>query len=86
MQKKKIANDEKVRKIYRKASPKDLEKYQQVRNREQPALFRTRQIINDLKLEMKLSDVEFQADNTKATFYYSADERVDFQGINKGVG
>ncbi len=83
MQKKKIANDDKVRKIYRKASPKDLEKYQQVRNREEPALFRTRQIINDLKLEMKLSDVEFQADNTKATFYYSADERVDFRELIK---
>lgn len=83
MQKKKVANDEKVRKIYRIASPKDLEKYHQVTKRENPALFRTRQIIGELKIAMKLSDVEFQADNTKATFYYSAEERVDFRELIK---
>ena len=81
MQKKRIKNDEKVRKIYRVASSKDLEKYQQVRNREQPTLFRTRQIIKEMNMEMKLSDVEFQADNSRATFYYSADDRVDFREL-----
>ena len=83
MQKKRIKNDEKVRKIYRVASSKDLEKYQQVRNREQPTLFRTRQIIKEMNMEMKLSDVEFQADNSRATFYYSADDRVDFRELIK---
>lgn len=83
MQKKKVHDDEKVRKIYRLASPKDLEKYQQVQKRENPALFRTRQIIKELNLSMKLTDIEFQADNTKATFYYSADERVDFRELIK---
>ncbi|MDH3709008.1 MAG: regulatory iron-sulfur-containing complex subunit RicT [Cyclobacteriaceae bacterium] len=83
MQKKKIPNDEKVRKIYRVATPKDLEKYQQVRKREHPTFNRTREIISELGLQMKLTDVEFQADNTKATFYYSADERVDFRELIK---
>lgn len=83
MQKKKIKDDEKIRKIYRIASPKDLEKYQQVCKREDPTLIRTRQIIKEINLQMKLSDVEFQADNSKATFYYSAEERVDFRELIK---
>lgn len=83
MQKKKVANDENIRKIYRKATLKDLEKVESVRKREMPALYRTRQIIVEQKLDMKLSDVEFQADNTKATFYYSADARVDFRELIK---
>ncbi len=83
MKKKRINSDDKIRKIYRKASPKDLEKYQQVAKRENPTLYRTRKIIEELDLKMKLTDVEFQADNTKATFYYSADERVDFRELIK---
>lgn len=83
MQKKKIANDNNIRKIYRKATIKDLEKYDSVRKREMPTLFRTRQIIQQQKLGMKLSDIEYQADNTKATFYYSADQRVDFRELIK---
>ena len=83
MKKKKVADDENVRKIYRVANFKDLEKYAQVRKRELPTLYRTREIIKDLKLEMKLTDVEFQVDNSKATFYYSADERVDFRELIK---
>lgn len=83
MQKKKVANDDNIRKIYRKATIKDLEKYDGVRKREMPTLFRTRQIIQEQKLGMKLSDIEYQADNTKATFYYSADQRVDFRELIK---
>ncbi len=83
MRKKKVENDEKLHKIYRIASSNDLEKYQQVRNRESPTLIRTREIIKELKMRMKLSDVEFQADNSRATFYYSADERVDFRELIK---
>jgi len=81
MQKKKIKEDEKIRKIYRIASSKDLEKYHQVRKREHPTLIRTRQIIKEMNLTMKLSDVEFQADNSKATFYYSANERIDYREL-----
>jgi len=83
MQKKKVKNDNEVRKIYRIAHQKDLEKYEEVKKRELPTLYRTREIINNLKLEMKLSDIEYQADNSKATFYYSADDRVDFRELIK---
>ncbi|MBS1557573.1 MAG: Signal peptidase-like protein [Bacteroidetes bacterium] len=83
MQKKKVANDETIKKIYRLAHAKDLEKMEEARNRELTSLYRSREIIREQKLAMKLSDVEFQADNTKAVFYYSADERVDFRELIK---
>ena len=83
MQKKKVKDNDEVRKIYRIAHQKDIEKYEEVKNRELPTLFRTREIIDKLGLQMKLSDVEYQADNSKATFYYSADDRVDFRELIK---
>lgn len=83
MQKKKVNNDDEIKKIYRLAHQKDLEKFEDVKKRELPTLYRTREIIRDLKLEMKLSDVEYQADNMKATFFYSADDRVDFRELIK---
>ena len=83
MQKKKIANDSEIKKIYRIANQKDLEKFEEVKKRELPTLYRTREILRDLKLEMKLSDIEYQSDNTKATFYYSADDRIDFRELIK---
>jgi len=83
MQKKKVANDDEIKKVYRIATQKDLEKFEEVKKRDLPTLFRTREIIRQLKLAMKLSDVEFQADNTKATFFYSAEDRVDFRELIK---
>jgi cell fate regulator YaaT (PSP1 superfamily) len=83
MKKKNVEDDENIRNIYRKATPRDLEKFDSVRGREVKTLHRTREIIEEKSLEMKLTDVEFQADNTKATFYYSADERVDFRELIK---
>ena len=83
MNKKKIDNDESVRQIYRIASSQDLEKYEKVMNRENSTLYRSREIIQQMELKMKLTDVEFQADNSKATFFYSADERVDFRELIK---
>jgi cell fate regulator YaaT (PSP1 superfamily) len=83
MQKKKVANDGEIKKIYRLAHQKDLEKLEEVKKRELPTLYRTREILRDLKLNMKLSDIEYQADNTKATFFYSADDRVDFRDLIK---
>ncbi|MBL7843742.1 MAG: Signal peptidase-like protein [Cyclobacteriaceae bacterium] len=83
MQKKKIANDNEIKKIYRLAHTKDVEKAEEVKKRELPTLYRTREIIRELKLNMKLSDVEYQADNTKAIFYYSAEDRVDFRELIK---
>ncbi len=80
---KKQYDENEIRRIYRLATPADIEKFRKVKNRELPTLYRTREIIHDLKLEMKLTDVEYQADNSKATFYYSADDRVDFRELIK---
>jgi cell fate regulator YaaT (PSP1 superfamily) len=66
-----------------KSDESDSEKFEQTIARNLPTMYRTREIIRDLSINMKLSDVEFQADNTKATFYYSADERVDFRELIK---
>jgi cell fate regulator YaaT (PSP1 superfamily) len=83
MKKKKVENDDSVRSIYRKATQRDLEKYEEVKKRELPTMYRSREIAHEMNLQMKLTDVEFQADNTKATFFYSADERVDFRELIK---
>ncbi|HEY3430294.1 MAG TPA: regulatory iron-sulfur-containing complex subunit RicT, partial [Cyclobacteriaceae bacterium] len=83
MQKKKILVDQDIKKIYRIAHQKDLEKFEEVKKRELPTLYRTREIIREYKLQMKLSDIEYQADNTKATFFYSAEDRVDFRELIK---
>jgi cell fate regulator YaaT (PSP1 superfamily) len=83
MQKKKVANDGEIKKIYRLAHQKDLEKFEEVKKRELPTLYRTRVIIREMNLQMKLSDIEYQSDNTKATFFYSADDRVDFRELIK---
>jgi cell fate regulator YaaT (PSP1 superfamily) len=83
MQKKKVANDDEIKKVYRLANQKDFEKFEEIKKRDLPTLYRTREIIKQLRLNMKLSDVEFQADNTKATFFYSAEDRVDFRELIK---
>ncbi|HEY5826677.1 MAG TPA: regulatory iron-sulfur-containing complex subunit RicT [Cyclobacteriaceae bacterium] len=83
MQKKNVANDDEIKKIYRIAHTKDLEKYEEVKKRELPTLYRTREVVRQLNLSMKLSDIEYQADNIKATFFYSADDRVDFRELIK---
>jgi len=83
MQKKKVANDDEIKKIYRLATQKDSEKHEEAKKRDLPTLYRTREIIRQLNLSMKLSDVEYQADNTKATFFYSAEDRVDFRELIK---
>ncbi len=82
MKKRKItADSEDVKKIYRKASQKDIDIWQTARDREQETQRKGREIISRLELKMKLSDVEYQGDGTKATFYYTADERVDFRQL-----
>jgi cell fate regulator YaaT (PSP1 superfamily) len=82
MRKKRVSED-KLLKIYRKATPEDLEKLKTARSRELDLLQRSRIIIRRMKLEMKLSEVEVQGDNTKTTFYYTADSRVDFRELIK---
>jgi cell fate regulator YaaT (PSP1 superfamily) len=83
MLKKKVDNNEEIRSIYRIATERDMEKFQEVRDLEGSTMYRGREIIQMLRLRMKLSDVEYQADKSKATFYYSADDRVDFRDLIK---
>ena len=70
-----------LKNIYRIATENDLIKRKETINQEDPILEKAKKIIKNFKLEMKLSDVEFQGDNTKATFYYTADKRVDFREL-----
>jgi len=82
MKKKKVALDsDEVKKIYRKATVKDIDTWEHARNRETETQKKGREIIIKLGLKMKLSDVEYQGDGNKATFYYTADERVDFRQL-----
>ncbi|SFN55647.1 PSP1 domain-containing protein [Salegentibacter flavus] len=84
MKKKKVAPDsEEVLKIYRKATQKDIDVWEEYREREDAIKKRAREIAIRLKLSMKISDVEFQGDGSKATFYYTADDRVDFRQLIK---
>ena len=74
---------EEFKKIYRKAKQNDIDKWREAQEAETAAMFKSRTIALGLKLEMKISDVEFQGDKTKATFYYTADDRVDFRELIK---
>ena len=81
--KKEDPNSAEILKIYRKASQKDIDVWQECREREEKIKQRSRQIAIRLKLQMKISDIEFQGDGSKATFYYTADDRVDFRQLIK---
>jgi len=84
MKKKKITPDsDEVLKIYRKATQKDIDVWEEARAREEKIKTRAREIAIRLKLSMKISDIEFQGDASKATFYYTADDRVDFRQLIK---
>lgn len=72
-----------LKRIYRIARPTDIEKYEQAKEREQSTMIRSRQIAEELGLQMKIGDVEYQGDGNKAIFYYIADERVDFRQLIK---
>ena len=86
MKKKKIVQDsENVYKILRKASRQEIDKWITLRDKEPKIQKRARELAIALGLEMKLSDVEFQADGKKATFYYTADSRVDFRQLIKNM-
>lgn len=74
---------EEIKKLYRKAKEQDIEKWVSAREQEEPTMHKARTIAVSLKLQMKISDVEYQGDKTKATFYYTADERVDFRELIK---
>ena len=71
------------KKIYRKAKDTDIEKWRQAVELEHQTMIKARKIARDLNLDMKIGDVEYQGDKTKAIFYYIADERVDFRELIK---
>ena len=76
-------NPEELKKVYRKAKPVDIEKWRKAIQQEERTMLRSRKMAADLGLNMKIGDVEYQGDNTKAIFYYIADERVDFRELIK---
>lgn len=83
MKKKKVREDRVLNKVLRIAHNRDIERLEEARSREKPALVRARVIARSLGLNMKIGDIEFQGDNRKATFYYTADGRVDFRELVK---
>lgn len=72
-----------LKKVYRKARPVDMEKFNEAKAREHSTMIESRQIALSLGLKMKIGDVEYQGDGNKAIFYYIADERVDFRQLIK---
>ncbi|GAA0737509.1 regulatory iron-sulfur-containing complex subunit RicT [Gaetbulibacter jejuensis] len=78
-----INDEEEVLKIYRKANQKDIDVWSSARDKEEAMKVKARQFAIDLKLKMKISDIEYQGDASKATFYYTAEERVDFRELIK---
>ena len=86
MRRKKVnPNSDNIRKLYRRAKAGDIEKWVLSIEREEKSIFRTRAIVNDCKLDMKINDIEFQGDNSKAIFYYTADDRVDFRQLIRAL-
>jgi cell fate regulator YaaT (PSP1 superfamily) len=72
-----------LKKVYRKAKAVDIQKWEEAKKLEKTTMLRSRKISEELKLNMKIGDVEYQGDKTKAIFYYIADERVDFRQLIK---
>jgi cell fate regulator YaaT (PSP1 superfamily) len=75
--------EQELKKIYRKAKSVDIDKWKEAIEREHKTMIRSRQISTELELNMKIGDVEYQGDGTKAIFYYIADDRVDFRQLIK---
>lgn len=81
LRKKGLKADAEPKKVLRLATQSDIEKFEQARSREHDTMIRSRKIAEDLGLNMKIGDVEYQGDGAKAIFYYIADERVDFRKL-----
>ena len=74
-------NLDELKKVFRKARPSDMERFNEARSKEHSTMIRSRAIAEELGLNMKIGDVEYQGDGGKAIFYYIADERVDFRKL-----
>lgn len=83
MRKSGMKPDVEMRRVLRKPKPADLDRFEEAKARENDTMIRSRKIAEDLQLNMKIGDVEYQGDGNKAIFYYIADERVDFRQLIK---
>ncbi|MDE5572264.1 MAG: hypothetical protein K2I94_00680 [Muribaculaceae bacterium] len=83
MKKAGVKNETEIKRVFRKARPNDIEKFEEAKARENDTMIRSRKIAESLNLNMKIGDVEYQGDGCKAIFYYIADERVDFRQLIK---
>lgn len=83
MKRKEVKDNYELKKILRKAKQEEIEKWQEARKQEKATMMRARTIADELRLQMKLSDVEYQGDKTRATFFYTAEDRVDFRELIK---
>ena len=83
MKRRKTAVDQVTRKVYRKATEGDVEKWKIAKSMEWETMHKARTLALDLRLSMKISDVDYQGDKTKATFFYTAEGRVDFRELIK---
>jgi len=81
MKAKRVKDTHEIRKVIRKADMNDITAWQASRNREDETLSKARSVVSEHKLDMKLGDVEFQGDGTKCTFYYTAEQRIDFREL-----
>jgi len=85
MNKREVKDNYELKKVLRKAEQKDFETWKNARKEEQSVMIRAREIVRELDLNMKIHDVEFQGDRSRATFYYSAEGRVDFRQLIKDM-
>lgn len=83
MRKAGVRRESEVKKLFRKARPADIDKWEEAKAKENDTMIRARRIAADLHLNMKIGDVEYQGDGNKAIFYYIAEERVDFRQLIK---
>ncbi len=83
MTKRRVKDADVVKKIYRKATPTDVDKWKSAKDLEWETMHKSRKLALELNLSMKLSDVDYQGDKSKATFYYTAEGRVDFRELIK---
>ncbi|WP_462279800.1 PSP1 domain-containing protein [Salinivirga cyanobacteriivorans] len=83
MKKYKVPAGAELKKVYRKAKQADVDKWEEAKDLEHETMIESRRIARDLKLNMKIGDVEYQGDRTKAIFYYIAEDRVDFRQLIK---
>jgi cell fate regulator YaaT (PSP1 superfamily) len=83
MVKRHVSEADVTKKVYRKATPADVDKWKAAKELEWETMHKTRKLALELGLSMKISDVDYQGDKTKATFYYTAEGRVDFRELIK---